>query len=104
MSITGDRRVVPTPQWVLRCLVRAWATRRFFLANLGGFRSSIAGVGAWPSRTAVWPLGPFPPLPAACFGWFSVSVSCVSFFFIFFGSQSAFVLIQILWEYLLSNC
>jgi hypothetical protein len=61
--------------------------------RLGG-----VGVGAGTKTAAVWLLGLFPPLPAACFlGDFCFSVVC--FFFSFLGSQSACVWVQFLREY-----
>jgi hypothetical protein len=60
------------------------------------------GVGACPSRAAVRLLGPFPPLPAACFVWFFASVSYV--FSLFSWVTVCLCWVQILWEYLLANC
>jgi hypothetical protein len=104
LSVAGDQRVVSTRQWALRCLVRVWAKRRFFwpisavfgrpalILRLGG-----AGVGACTTRAAFRLLGLFPPLLAACFlGDLCFNVLC---FFSFFGSQSACVWVQFLWEY-----
>jgi hypothetical protein len=59
--------------------ISAVSGRLASVLRLGG-----AGVSAWPSRAAVRLLGPFPLLPATCFGWFSASMSCV-FFSLFLG-------------------
>jgi hypothetical protein len=89
--------MVPTCQWALCCLVRVGATRRFFLADLGGFRSFGVGppsgwrrcrrVSLMRRRPAFWP---FSSTAGNLFlGGFGFSVVCL--FFSFLGSQFACV-------------
>jgi hypothetical protein len=77
-----------------------------FLVAIGHTASDLrlggTDVSACPSRAAVRHLGPFPPLPAACFGWFLLK--CRVFFSLFSWVTVCLCLVQILWEYLLANC
>jgi hypothetical protein len=109
LSVAGDQRVVPMRQWALRCLVRVWATRRFFLADLGGFWSfSVGPPSGWRRCQRVafkrrcpvsWPLSS----TAGNLFWVVFCFSVVCFFFLFFWVTVCFCWVQILWEYLLAN-